>query len=196
MRATGLSVACCAWLARGSPFNRYSSFGKWTLASKSAEHVDENTWMAWFALNHRELERNARLTEFAQRDLNVEPVLPYDDASFDFVCNVVSVDYLCRPQEIFAEMHRVLRPGGIIVNAPTGSWPTLAEDCEAAGVRGTGYRVSPNGATLAVISRLLDSGDVRVAVEQVFDLAEAPAAHRQIESGHTRGKIVLHVAEN
>ena len=91
---------------------------------------------------------------------------------------------------------KVLRPGGIIVNAPTGSWPNLAEDCEAAGVRGTGYRVSPNGATLAVISRLLDSGDVRVAVEQVFDLAEAPAAHRQIESGHTRGKIVLHVAEN
>ena len=61
MRATALSVACCAWLARGSPFNRYSSFGKWTLASKSAEHVDENTWMAWFALNHRELERNASI---------------------------------------------------------------------------------------------------------------------------------------
>ena len=40
------------------------------------------------------------------------------------------------------------------------------------------------------------ASDVRVAVEQVFDLAEAPAAHRQIESGHTRGKIVLHVAEN
>ena len=68
--------------------------------------------VAGVGMNARELERNERLTEFAQRDLNVEPVLPYDDASFDFVCNVVSVDYLCRPQEIFAEMHRVLRPGG------------------------------------------------------------------------------------
>ena len=56
--------------------------------------------VAGVGMNARELERNERLTEFAQRDLNFEPVLPYDDASFDFVCNVVSVDYLCRPQEI------------------------------------------------------------------------------------------------
>tara|TARA_Y100000814_G_scaffold47909_1_gene29714 strand:+ start:22535 stop:23491 length:957 start_codon:yes stop_codon:yes gene_type:complete len=89
----------------------------------------------------------------------------------------------------------VLRPGGIIVNGPTGSWPTLVEECAAAGVRGTGYRVSPNGATLAIISRLLGSGDVRVAVDQVFDLPDAAAAHRAIETGHTRGKIVLQVAE-
>lgn len=89
----------------------------------------------------------------------------------------------------------VLRPGGIIVNGPTGSWPTLVEECAAAGVRGTGYRVSPDGATLAIISRLLDSGDVRVFVDQVFELAEAAEAHRAIERGHTRGKIVLTVAE-
>ena len=124
-----------------------------------------------------------------ERDLRrFEEELAPVDAVIDLIGNV-SDDTATRSL-------KVLRPGGIIVNAPTGSWPTLAEDCEAAGVRGTGYRVSPNGATLAVISRLLDSGDVRVAVEQVFDLAEAPAAHRQIESGHTRGKIVLHVAEN
>ncbi|HBS75062.1 MAG TPA: NADPH:quinone reductase, partial [Microbacterium sp.] len=72
---------------------------------------------------------------------------------------------------------------------------TLVEECAAAGVRGTGYRVSPNGATLAIISRLLGSGDVRVAVDQVFDLPDAAAAHRAIETGHTRGKIVLQVAE-
>lgn len=29
--------------------------------------------------------------------------------------NVVSVDYLCKPQEVFAEMHRVLRPGGCAI---------------------------------------------------------------------------------
>ena len=122
--------------------------------------------------------------------------LPFADGEFDRIVAAEVLEHIHEDVQAIRELVRVLRPGGIIVNAPTGSWPTLAEDCEAAGVRGTGYRVSPNGATLAVISRLLDSGDVRVAVEQVFDLAEAPAAHRQIESGHTRGKIVLHVAEN
>lgn len=88
-----------------------------------------------------------------------------------------------------------MRPDALLVNGPTGSWPTMAQDAAAAGMRATGYRVSPDGSTLAVISRLLESGDVRVYVDQVFDLEDAAKAHEAIESGHTRGKIVLKVAE-
>jgi NADPH:quinone reductase-like Zn-dependent oxidoreductase len=89
----------------------------------------------------------------------------------------------------------VLRPDGLLVNAPSGSWPTLAQDAAAAGVRATGYQVTPDGSTLAVISRMLESGEVRVHVDRVFDLAEAAEAHRLIEAGHTRGKIVLQVSK-
>ena len=89
----------------------------------------------------------------------------------------------------------VLKPGGLIVNIPTGSWPTLAEDAAAAGVRSSGYRVPADGSTLAVISRLLESGDVRVFVDQVFDLDKASDAHVALETGHTRGKIVLKVSD-
>jgi len=89
----------------------------------------------------------------------------------------------------------VLRPGGLLINVPTGSWPTVIEDAAAAGVRATGYKVAPDGSTLAVIGRLLDSGDIRVSIDAVFDLEEAAQAHSAIESGHTRGKIVLQVAE-
>ncbi|WP_100363343.1 NADP-dependent oxidoreductase [Diaminobutyricimonas aerilata] len=90
---------------------------------------------------------------------------------------------------------RTLRPGGLIVNAPTGSWPGFATEVAEAGLRGTTYKVAPDGATLAVISRLLQSGDVRVYVDRVFDLADAAAAHTAIEQGHTRGKIVLKVSD-
>ena len=90
---------------------------------------------------------------------------------------------------------RTLRPGGLIVNGPTGSWPTMMEEAEAAGVRATGYRVSPDGATLAVIARMLQNGDLRVHIDEVYDLSDAAEAHRRIESGHTRGKLVLRVAE-
>ena len=68
--------------------------------------------VAGLGMNAAELEKNAQLTETCVRDLNVDPTLPYDDESFDVVCNVVSVDYLVKPQEFFAEVHRVLRPGG------------------------------------------------------------------------------------
>ncbi|SMH45554.1 NADPH:quinone reductase [Rathayibacter oskolensis] len=89
----------------------------------------------------------------------------------------------------------VLRPGGLIVNAPTGSWPEFFEESAAAGVRASTYKVAPDGATLAVVSRLLESGDVRVFIDGIFPLAQACQAHEQLETGHTRGKIVLTVAE-
>ena len=66
-------------------------------------------------MNARELEENKRATEFVQADLNTTPKLPYEDNSFDAVLNVVSVDYLNKPKEVFAEMHRVLRPGGCAI---------------------------------------------------------------------------------
>jgi NADPH:quinone reductase-like Zn-dependent oxidoreductase len=87
-----------------------------------------------------------------------------------------------------------LRPGGLIVNAPTGSWPTFEAEAAAAGMRATTFKVAPDAATLAVIARLIDSGDVHVHVDRVFPLAEAAAAHRALEGGHTRGKLVLQIA--
>ena len=67
--------------------------------------------VAGLGMNAAELGRNERLGEYVVQDLNVNPTLPFDDASFDVVTNVVSVDYLTRPLEVFKEMHRVLRPG-------------------------------------------------------------------------------------
>jgi ubiquinone/menaquinone biosynthesis C-methylase UbiE len=46
-------------------------------------------------------------------DLNREPRLPFPDAHFDAALCAVSVQYLVRPVEVFAEVARVLRPGGV-----------------------------------------------------------------------------------
>lgn len=85
----------------------------------------------------------------------------------------------------------VLRPGGLLVNAPTGSWPSMAADAAARGIRATGYSVSPDARALAVITRLIEQGQVRPHIDQVFELADAAEAHRVQEAGHVRGKLVL-----
>jgi SAM-dependent methyltransferase len=78
-------------------------------------------------MNARELEANEQLTEWVLRDLNSEPTLPFDDESFDAVLNVVSVDYLNNPEQVFSEMHRVLRPGGAaILSFSNRCFPTKA----------------------------------------------------------------------
>jgi NADPH:quinone reductase-like Zn-dependent oxidoreductase len=88
----------------------------------------------------------------------------------------------------------VLRPHGLIVNVPSRSWPSMAEEATARGIRSTGYSVSPDARTLAVITRLIDDGSIRVHVERELPLEEGAEAHRMLEEGHMRGKVVLRVA--
>lgn len=89
----------------------------------------------------------------------------------------------------------VLRRGGLYVMVPTGGWPGYADAAAAAGVRATGYKVVPDGSVLATLGRLLDSGAIQVFVDGVHDLADAAAAHTEVERGHSRGKVVLTIAE-
>ena len=88
----------------------------------------------------------------------------------------------------------VLRRGGLIVNIPTASWPTMQAEAEARGIRATGYSVVPDARSLAVIGRLIDDGAVRVHVERELPLEQGAEAHRLLEAGHVRGKVVLRVS--
>jgi SAM-dependent methyltransferase len=64
-------------------------------------------------MNESELRANTRLQASIVQNLNHEPHLPFDDASFDGAICTVSVQYLQRPVEVFREVGRVLK-----ANAP------------------------------------------------------------------------------
>lgn len=73
-------------------------------------------------MNPNELEANQALSDYLIHDLNKEPRLPFEDASFDVVLNTVSVDYLTKPVEVFAEVARVLKPGGLHLVIFSNRW--------------------------------------------------------------------------
>ncbi|GAB5030758.1 methyltransferase type 11 [Nannochloropsis oceanica] len=78
-------------------------------------------------MNEAELAKNKQLDEYVVKDLNVDPTLPFCDESFDVVTCVVSVDYLIKPLEVFAEISRVLKPGGLcIMSMSNRCFPTKA----------------------------------------------------------------------
>ncbi|MFM9877889.1 MAG: NADP-dependent oxidoreductase, partial [Rhodoglobus sp.] len=132
------------------------------------------------------------------RELGAREVIDYTTTRFEEVASDMDVviDLIGNVKDDTGTRSlSVLKPGGLLVNLPTGSWPTMVEDAAAAGIRATGYRVPPDGSTLAVISRLLESGEVRVYVDRVFELDQVRAAHEALETGHTRGKIVLTVSD-
>jgi SAM-dependent methyltransferase len=66
-------------------------------------------------LNAAELEANPMASSRIVRDLNAEPTLPFEDATFDAVLCCVSIDYLVHPVEVLTEVARVLRPGAPVV---------------------------------------------------------------------------------
>ncbi|HWZ17375.1 MAG TPA: zinc-binding dehydrogenase, partial [Ktedonobacteraceae bacterium] len=58
-----------------------------------------------------------------------------------------------------------------------------------------GILVRPEQRRLEIFDRLVSSGALRPIIDQVLPLEEAAQAHRQLESGHGQGKIVLAVRE-
>ena len=66
-------------------------------------------------LNRNELKHNKALSEFVVHDLNREPRLPFPDNTLDAVINTVSVDYMTRPEEVFKDVGRILKPGGLFL---------------------------------------------------------------------------------
>ncbi len=83
--------------------------------------------VAGLGMNRAELDANPRLDERVVQDLNAKPALPWPDASFDSVLCAVSVQYLVRPVEVFAEVARVLRDGGkLLVATSHRLFPTKA----------------------------------------------------------------------
>lgn len=73
------------------------------------EHVEGH------GLNQEELARNPRLDHYFVQNLNQQQILPLPDRAFDAVLNTVSIQYLQLPEAIFAEVYRILKPGGIFI---------------------------------------------------------------------------------
>ena len=73
-------------------------------------------------MNAEELAANPLFAEHLVHDLNLHPALPYADGEFDAVICSLSVEYLIRPFEVFAEVARVLRPGGRFIVTFSNRW--------------------------------------------------------------------------
>jgi NADPH:quinone reductase-like Zn-dependent oxidoreductase len=124
------------------------------------------------------------------RDLGADQVIDYRTVDFttvvsdvDVVLEVVGGDYADRSVQ-------VLKPGGLLVTAVQRADPELAARTVAAGRRFAGVGVESDGYELERLAELVDSGALRVHVEQTFPLEQAAKAHEMLTSG-PRGKLVL-----
>ena len=85
----------------------------------------------------------------------------------------------------------VLKAGGTIISLPSGKNETVAEAAAAKGRMGKRMRVESGSTDMEKLAALFESGELRAHVSKTYRLEEIAEAHRQIESGHTVGKIVV-----
>lgn len=122
------------------------------------------------------------------RELGVEVLVDYNTQRFEEVARDVDVVLDPIGGETQERSLGVLREGGILVSL-VGLTP--AARSPGPDVRTASMLVRPDPEQLALVGRLVDEGHLRPVVTHLLPLDRAAEAHEQIETGHTRGKVVL-----
>jgi NADPH:quinone reductase-like Zn-dependent oxidoreductase len=89
-----------------------------------------------------------------------------------------------------------LREGGILLAVASGAEAGVMAEATRRGIRVEEPLVEPDGHGLEEISKLVESGDLKVNVEDVMPLEQAARAHERLEQGGRRGKLVLEVGDD
>lgn len=126
------------------------------------------------------------------KQLGADVAIDYTKAKFEDVAK--DVDAVLDPigRDTLARSYAVVRKGGIIMSLVAQPDPA---EFEKRGIRGTSIWVRPDTKDLADIAQLIDTGKIKPIVTQVLPLSEAIAAEQQAETHHTRGKVVLRIAD-
>ncbi len=138
------------------------------------------------------------------RELGIDVFIDYRTTAFESIAREVDVvidaipreadeatDVLAR--ETIARSWAVLRDGGIQVSIC--AHPAPGPDAARRGLRGVHAGAQPGNDVLNRIAGLVDEGKLRPDVGTILPLREARRAHELVQTGHTRGKIVLRVKD-
>lgn len=124
------------------------------------------------------------------RSLGAETVIDYTTTALASVVHDVDLALNAVGGSTLEESVQALKRGGTLVT--TAGQPT-AENAQERDVHVTSVYAHIGTELLQTFARLLDEGQVQVAIGQVFPLSEASQAHQVGQQGHGRGRIVLHI---
>ncbi|NJP88367.1 NAD(P)-dependent alcohol dehydrogenase [Nonomuraea sp. FMUSA5-5] len=117
---------------------------------------------------------------------------PADLGRFDVVMDTVGTDH--------PAYRRLLTPSGRMVaiafdlGRPAASLAYIAASTVHGSRRVRAFSGDPSHRLFADLARYVERGDLRPVVDTVFPLEEVAKAHRALEAGGVRGKIVLRIA--
>ena len=126
------------------------------------------------------------------KQMGADQTVDYTKAKFEDVAKDVDVVLDTVGEDTLKRSYGVVKKGGIIVSIVDE--PDQAA-LDAHGIRGVTLRSTPKASVLEELAKLIDAKKMTPIVSQVLPLAEVAKAQEQIATHHTRGKIVLQVAD-
>lgn len=114
----------------------------------------------------------------------------YDHISsdLDFVLDPIGGDTTMKSLEFIKE-------GGTLVSLVGGVTEEIEKRAKELKINAVNYRVSSSGEDMETIAKLLKDKTLRPFISHEYKMEEIENAHIQIESGKTRGKIVVNICE-
>ncbi len=86
---------------------------------------------------------------------------------------------------------KCLKDNARVVTVPTLSAELICEKAQMLGFEASGMLVSPNPEQLDTMLYMVSVGLLKTEIQHIYPMEDVQQAHRQIETGHTRGKVLL-----
>lgn len=125
--------------------------------------------------------------------IGADEVIDYTSTRFEDAVHELDLVFDTVGGDTLARSPTVLVPGGRLVSI-AGS--ISAEACSQAGIACPPEVNGTPRAGLLQLQKLIDSGALRINVDAEYPLSAAGAAQERNREGHTRGKIVIRVAQD
>jgi len=110
--------------------------------------------------------------------------LEHRGEKFDFVWDPVGGENIDRSL-------KVMKPGSTIISITSGMNEAVTAKAGEKGITGIRMLVQSDGEDMKKLAGLLSQKYLKPHVSKIFTFAEMAEAHRQVETGHTVGKIVV-----
>jgi NADPH:quinone reductase-like Zn-dependent oxidoreductase len=123
--------------------------------------------------------------------LGAQAVIDYRSTPFEQVVHDVDLVLDTIGGETLMRSMQVVKPGGTLVSLLEQPAENVAREH---GIHAKKNAIAPTSGLLRTIAQLIGEGHVKPTIARTFSLPEAGQAHTLSQSGHGRGRIVLHIA--
>jgi NADPH:quinone reductase-like Zn-dependent oxidoreductase len=130
------------------------------------------------------------------RSIGADHVIDYKEEGFTERVDEYDIIFDAVRKSTFAECRNALTSKGIYVTTEYGPSIMLQMrmNSNPEGKRMVGILMKVDMGDMAILRELIEAGKVKPVIDRTYPLEELPDAHRYVEAGHAKGRVIITIA--